>query len=364
MPYLQHPEVGAALRFARSDHSVAIPRPGFDAGLGIAGACAQCHRDRSVAQLEAAARDWWGEFKPRPPLVAALTETAPEASPGEGLLRLLRPDLRHSAAQERALAQLLEEHLVPDMTALDRDVVERLRRLAVTPELDVSALALAALHLAQGERRPVRRFLAARLRALGALEHQVRDRWRVILGYLGDRYQETGQSRLALRAYAKALEVAPEQPAILLAMGLAHARAGDQPAAVEYYRRSLRADPVQPLAHINLGVALEALGDLAGATAAYRAALAINPREALAWFNLANGRLRAGDLEGAVGYYREAIDADRGFAAGHANLARAYGGANRLREALVEAQWALELAPGDPSMSELVRQIEALAARR
>jgi len=365
MPYLQHPELGAAVRFARSDHTIGIPRPAFDAALGIAGACAQCHRDRSVEALAAAARDWWGELKPHPQLVAALADTTAGVDhPSDRILRLLRPDLRHPAAQERALAEVLERYLEPDMPSLDADVVDRLRLLAASSELDVRALALAALHLAQGERRAVRRFLREQLRGLGTRERMVRDRWRVALGYMGDRDRERGQSRRALQVYAKALEIAPEQAAILHAMGLAFAAAGDQQAAAEQYRRSLRADPVQPLAHINLGVALEAMGDGAGATAAYRAALDLNPAEPLALFNLGNGSFRRGDYAGAIGYYRQAIEMDRGLAAAHANLARAYGATDQRAEALAEARWALELAPGDPAVVQLVGHLEALGGGR
>jgi formate-dependent nitrite reductase cytochrome c552 subunit len=34
MPYIQHPELGGAVRYARSDHSIPIPRPAFDSTLG------------------------------------------------------------------------------------------------------------------------------------------------------------------------------------------------------------------------------------------------------------------------------------------------------------------------------------------
>jgi hypothetical protein len=68
MPYLQHPDLGTALRFSRSDHTISIPRPAFDAGLGIKNACSQCHADQSLARLQQAADLWWGEVKPHPPL--------------------------------------------------------------------------------------------------------------------------------------------------------------------------------------------------------------------------------------------------------------------------------------------------------
>lgn len=360
MPYLQHPDVGERIRFARSDHAIAIPRPAFDAALSITGACAQCHGDRPLERLEQAVREWWGGLKPQPAWVGALLDTASTLSARDRMLRLMRDDVRHTVGQERVLAELLERYLEPDMASLDGAVVQRLRHLAQSQDLDVRSLALAALHLAQGEQRVVRKFLAAQLRALGSRERMVRDRWRVALGYLGDRDRESGQARRALQIYAKALEVGPEDAGILHGMGLAYAAAGDQVAAAEHYRRSLRADAAQPLVHINLGVALEALGDGAGATLAYRTALGLNPREPLALFNLGNGSFRQRDYQAAIQFYLQAIEADRGMTAAHVNLARAYGATGRLADALAEARWALELGPEDPAVLELVTQLQAL----
>jgi tetratricopeptide (TPR) repeat protein len=363
MPYLQHPELGNRVRFARSDHTISIPRPAREAAWGIEGACAQCHADRSADQLQAVAEAWWGPMKPQPALVAALMDTV-SLVPGEHLRALLQPDSRHLAAQEVALAELLERFLEPDMPTLDREVAARLRKLARSPGLDVRALALAALHLAQGERRSVRRFLAGVLRRAGPDEAPLRDRWRVALGYLGDRYRDAGQTRRAIVAYQGALEVAPRHPAILLAIGRAYSGAGDYRAAVEHYRRSLGVDPVQPLAHINLGVALDQLGDAAGATEAYRAALQLNPFEPVALFNLGNASLRRRQVDSAVAYYGRAIALDRAMAPAHANLARALAAAGRLPDALAEARWALELAPGNPDVRQLVGELEAMTRGR
>src|SRR5574338_452582 len=35
MPYLQQPEIGTAIRYARSDHTIPIPRPAFDSAQGL-----------------------------------------------------------------------------------------------------------------------------------------------------------------------------------------------------------------------------------------------------------------------------------------------------------------------------------------
>ncbi len=69
MPYLQHPLLGRELRFARSDHTIPIPRPAFDDRLGIENACAPCHEDMSLDSLERATTAWWGELKPHKDII-------------------------------------------------------------------------------------------------------------------------------------------------------------------------------------------------------------------------------------------------------------------------------------------------------
>ena len=55
---------------------IPIPRPGDDEHLGIASACAQCHANRSAGDLAAQVRRWWGELKPRHPLIDAVIRSS------------------------------------------------------------------------------------------------------------------------------------------------------------------------------------------------------------------------------------------------------------------------------------------------
>lgn len=358
MPYLQHPDLGRLLRFARSDHTIAIPRPAFDAALGIESACRQCHGNRSDQELEQAARRFWGEMKPHPALVTALMQAGDTASFTEAARRLLRPDLDHPLAQVLALAQLLERYVRPDMKNLDRETVRRLEELAQARDLDVEALALAALHVAGGERRGVRRFLVRTLASLGGEQEQwVRQRWKVAAAFLGDTYRERGQAREAVVAYQRALEVMPHDPAVLANLGLAYAAAGQWSEAAGALRESLARDPIQPSALANLGLALEQLGDAAGAVAAYERALALNPRDGVALVNLGNLRFRQGDAAAAGQRYREAIAANASLAAAHFNLARVYALSGRLADAEFEVKWGLAFEPANPDGLALLEEI-------
>ncbi|HSR42745.1 MAG TPA: multiheme c-type cytochrome, partial [Longimicrobiales bacterium] len=72
MPYLQHPELGEEVRYARSDHTIPVQRPALDAELGLESACVQCHADRSPGELASQARAWWGSPPPLEGSVAAV----------------------------------------------------------------------------------------------------------------------------------------------------------------------------------------------------------------------------------------------------------------------------------------------------
>jgi tetratricopeptide (TPR) repeat protein len=365
MPYLQHPELGTALRFARSDHTIAIPRPAFDARLGIKSACVQCHTDLSVEQLQRASDQWWGEVKPHPPLVAALLAAGDSgALTDSAALTLLRPDLDHPMAQIGALGALLDRYLQPDMPRLPGVMVERLKQLATKDDPDVSALALSVLHFSAGDRRGVRRFLARTLAALGDREPLIRSRWRLVLAYLGDTYHQRGDERTALVAYRRALEIVPDDAAVLGSMGLAYAGAGKWPEAVEAYRRSLSLDPRQPLTLVNLGLALEAQGDQAGALGAYQQALGVDPREPVALLNLGNVYFRQGDAAQATEYYQRAIAANAGLAPAHFNLGRVYALGGKLAQARSEIEQGLAFEPGNSDGLAMLQELNRVLERK
>ncbi|HSA56471.1 MAG TPA: tetratricopeptide repeat protein [Gemmatimonadaceae bacterium] len=313
MPYQQQPELGTGIRYARSDHSIAIPRPAYEDSLGILGACRGCHADRPVATLEARVREWHGVLKPRPSVVDALARAREARTSGAAARLVLLPGERHVAALFTGMAWFLEQHLAPDMSSLPRDVIQRLRALARHDDLDVQALALASLHFARGTASDVRAFLVESLRALhgqGAREDAVRARWALVLGYLGDRSRARGDPLAAIATYRKAREVDTRNAQIPVNQALAEADAGNLAAAIASYEASLAMSPAQPLTLVNLGIARAARNDLAGAVAAYRRALSYDAREPLAWFNLGGALARRGAPDSALASFRRAAELD------------------------------------------------------
>ncbi len=360
MPYLQEPEVGPAVRYARSDHSIAIPRPVFDSTLGLTSACKGCHTDRSAAALDAQIVAWHGTVKPHPRAVDALMRAQTTDDRAAAARLVLVPGERHTAALFAGMAYFLDRFLEPDMTGLESDIVNRLQGLAANDDDDVRALALASLHLARGSTPGVHRLLAARLRALGGSDWSVRARWAVTLGYLADKLRGEGKAAQAVAVYRKALEVEPGNPRTYVNLGLAYADAGDLAQAVAQYERSLAIDPAQPLTLVNLGIARAGLSDNGGAIQAYRRALALNASDPLAWFNLANIYLQQSNPDSAAPGYERAAQLDPSLSLAHFYLARILLQRGDYTRALDEIVAGLEF---DPANVEAVAMRDELRRR-
>ncbi len=357
MPYLQHPEVGHTLRFARSDHTIPIPRPAFDSAMGIVNACSQCHGDRSVAALEVQVRSWYGALKPHKPIVEAgfRANRLPDATAAAA--QLLDTTARFPMAQIAAVDQFAERYLRPDVERLEPSVARALRRLAASGDLDLRAVALAALHLARGNDRPTRRVLAAALRTAGAQEPLLRTRWATAIGTFGDRFRAAGDLERAIASYRKALEILPDQPRILSSLGLAYVATRDYDSALAVIGRARDADPYQPFTWVALGVARQGSGDALGAATAYRRAIELKPDEAVPHVNLANLLQDAGRPVDAIPHYERALELDPTNARGYTLLVRAYAAVGEEAKALATVQRAVRLLPDDPLIRQFLEQL-------
>lgn len=363
MPYLQHPLLGDRVQYRRSDHTIPIPRPAFDAGLGIESACATCHQDQTVEALQQQTTALWGELKPHKGIVADLAALR-DGRRADVLGLVERLDAPHPMAVMAALNQLMARHLRPNMPQLETEVLEALTRLARHDDVDVQALALTALHYARGEDPAIRRLLAKRLASIGDEEVEVRRRWVVSLGFFGDAYRSRGDYGNAIVVYRKALEVLPRHPGVLLNLGAAYTDAGNLESALETYEQTLADDPDQPLALIGAGVVLERLGRTAEAVSAYRRAIAIKPSEALAHVNLGNIHLRRNEFREAIEAYRLAVQYRPRLARAYFNLGRAYIMVNELENALAAARNAVQFEPDDASARQMLADLEQAVGGR
>jgi tetratricopeptide (TPR) repeat protein len=364
MPYLQEPEIGTALRYARSDHSIPIPRPAFDSTLGVVSACRGCHPDRSVAQLERQTREWYGALKPHPRAVAALVRAPSINDAGDAAELLLVPDERHAPALVAALAHFALRFLEPDMAALDRAARDRLLALGGHPDLDVRAVALASLHYAVGGSGSVRRVLAERLTTADEDEWPLRRRWAVVLGFFADQLRARGNRPAAIATYRKAREVDPVSARLPLNLGIAQSENGDPAGAVQSFRESLTRDPLQPLAYVNMGIALEAQNNLTQAAQAYRHALALNEHEPLAYYNLGNVYVKQDSLDAALRMYERVRELDLSIAPAHFMVARILAQRGAFRDALAAVEHGLEFDRRNTDAIALRDQLQRAASGR
>lgn len=355
MPYLQESSVGSHIRYARSDHTIPIPRPAYDTRLGIENACQKCHRDRTPQQLEAQVTTWYGTLKPHAPAVAALL-AGDSASDGPTAARtILGAPANDPMAEVAGLARVIRRSTT--LGELDEETIERLQRRAESTDPDVQALALATLHLIRGADPKVRRFLAGALRGLGPKDSAIRDRWAWILRVRGDAALTTGDYESALGAYRKSREVAPNDPAVWRSLGVAYTRQRDYGKAIEHFRHSLDLRPSQPQVLIDLGFAFMQQGSLDSATTAYRKAIAINPWEPGAYANLGITYLRAGALGRAVEALERAVELNPGLADAHFALASAYAQLGERARAEATLEQGLEF---DPHNEAARRMLEAV----
>ena len=371
MPYIQHPELAGLIPYGRSDHTISIPRPGVDEEMGLRSACARCHRDMSVAELADRVAEWWGDTRPHRAEVAALIRAG---APGAGTGALDSALVAAAAAGSRhALARVMAvDAWVRGWTArgggraagsLGDGAGRALAVLAADGDEDVQAAAAAALHATRGEVEEVRAFLDELLRT-APNPARLRILWSTALTQWAAAAERTHGPGTALPFLRRAQEVRPGAPETLVPLGAGLAAAGLVEEAVQVYLEALRHRPDDPVALVNLGLGLEALGRGGEAEAVYERAAAARPTEALPHFNLGNLRFQRGDLEGAIAAYRAAVRGDPGLARAQFYLGVALINTGRPEEALPHLYTALEFAPGDTEVLQVVRRLEEALGRR
>jgi len=356
MPYLQHPNVGSEIRFARSDHTIGIPRPRLDERLGITGACASCHADRSSEQLESQIRAWYGALKPHRDLVGALlADSQAGARPIDATL--LTEDAGPMALAT-VLSAMLENRGGPGAVVIDSAESEALWKLSVHDDLDVRSLALAVLALG-GAIDSARQTLPRLLNGMGTDSGAVSARMVMIYRVVGDRHLRGGDIASAISVYNHALELQPQNAGVIADLGAAYQASGDATRAAELFRRSLAIDSTQSQIWVNLGVVHERTNREADALQSYRRAIAVNPGEVLAHFNLGNFHFLRGEYSQAIGFYRTAVGHDPGFADAHLLLAQTYLLTGKPDSALLYVRNALDFDPNNAGAGRMFRDLTA-----
>jgi Bardet-Biedl syndrome 4 protein len=103
---------------------------------------------------------------------------------------------------------------------------------------------------------------------------------------LGRLYQSQENWEAALATYLEALELSPESPEILTALGLLYLRLGETYRAFEYLDSALTKDPRNPRTILAAGSIIQDLDDADVALVKYRVAAAVEPNSAQLWNNV------------------------------------------------------------------------------
>lgn len=118
---------------------------------------------------------------------------------------------------------------------------------------------------------------------------------------------DSGKTEEAVEAYRQALQLAPDNPQIMVDLGTALLVQGEVSEACDCFLKAVQHQPDFAAAHYNLGLAYSRLGQNDLAECGYKQALAIQPNLWCAHVNLGNLYNKKNDPAQAIACYRRAL---------------------------------------------------------
>jgi tetratricopeptide (TPR) repeat protein len=165
---------------------------------------------------------------------------------------------------------------------------------------------------------------------------------------LGVAVYQQGRHLEAIPLIARAIELAPGDPAMYCHLGAAQGSAGELAAAVESFHQALSIDSADPQAWFNLAAALAQLDRPAEAIDGYQRALQAKPDFVQAWFNLGNVLRDSARNDEAIYAYEQAVHFVPDYAEAYNNLGSLFQRFGRLSEATAALRQALRAQPNYP----------------
>jgi tetratricopeptide (TPR) repeat protein len=153
--------------------------------------------------------------------------------------------------------------------------------------------------------------------------------------------ERMGHLHKALVTYERAFELDPEDPELLINLGLTAWNLKLTEGAARLFQLYIAARPDSPLGYNNLGSVQCDLGAPDEAIETLRAALMRMPEEAILWNALATVLAEEGRAGESLVFYEEAARLEPGFARAYHNLGYAYQHLGRLEDALASYDRAL-----------------------
>jgi tetratricopeptide (TPR) repeat protein len=164
--------------------------------------------------------------------------------------------------------------------------------------------------------------------------------------------EKMGHLHKALVTYEKAFALDPEDPDLLLNLGLTAWNLRMTDGAAKMFRHYIEACPDSPLGYNNLGTIQCDMGDANTAIETLRAAIYRMPAESMLWNSLATVLAEDGRAEESLTFYHEAVRLDPAFSRPWHNLGYAYSHLGRLGDALEAYDSALERAVDEKDIIE------------
>jgi tetratricopeptide (TPR) repeat protein len=160
--------------------------------------------------------------------------------------------------------------------------------------------------------------------------------------------ERMGHLHKALVTYERAFALDPNDPDLLLNLGLTAWNQKLIDEAANMFRLYIGARPDSPLGYNNLGTIQSDMGDVNTAIETLRAAIYRMPGQAILWNSLATVLAENGRAEESLVFYQEAIRLQPSLARPYHNIGFALSHLGRLEEALAAYDEALERAT-DPT---------------
>ena len=95
-------------------------------------------------------------------------------------------------------AYFFDNLLTPDMATIPDDIMNKLKSLVESTDVDIKALSLASIHMSRGANNDTHRFLVQQISQLGESEKKTRDRWALALAYRAKKYRDEKQFDFAI----------------------------------------------------------------------------------------------------------------------------------------------------------------------
>ncbi|MBI3676331.1 MAG: tetratricopeptide repeat protein [Proteobacteria bacterium] len=146
--------------------------------------------------------------------------------------------------------------------------------------------------------------------------------------------ERMGHLHKALVTYERSFQLDPNDPELLLNLGLTAWNQGLTAGAEKMFQLYIQACPESPLGYNNLGSVQSDLGNPDTAIETLRAAIYRMPMESILWNSLATVLAEEGRVDESLAFYEEAVRLAPDFARPYHNLGYAYSHLGRLGDAL------------------------------